>query len=148
LETFPLLAVVGKEIGIPYSRFNLPGAEIVHLFYFPEVFLRPAWQSEGTFLEFPCPTWIPGTQQVRVSGRVRLSPVSTRNTTGPPGTIPGVPFARRRTAPSKRFATKEVSREITEYIEIFYNRQRRQARLGFLSPAVYEQRFYAGLLSA
>ncbi|HUV44701.1 MAG TPA: IS3 family transposase, partial [Dehalococcoidales bacterium] len=34
------------------------------------------------------------------------------------------------------------------YIEVFYNRQRRQARLGFLSPVVYEQRYYAGLLAA
>jgi len=39
---------------------------------------------------------------------------------------------------------QEAIRDITEYIEIFYNRQRRQARLGFLSPATYEQRFYAG----
>jgi putative transposase len=43
---------------------------------------------------------------------------------------------------------REAIQEITEYIEIFYNRQRRQARLGFLSPAVYEQKFYAGLLAA
>jgi putative transposase len=43
---------------------------------------------------------------------------------------------------------QEAMREITEYIEIFYNRQRRQARLGFLSPAAYEQRFYAGQLAA
>ena len=43
---------------------------------------------------------------------------------------------------------QEAIRDITEYIEIFYNRQRRQARLGFLSPAAYEQRFYAGTLSA
>jgi transposase InsO family protein len=42
----------------------------------------------------------------------------------------------------------EAARDITEYIEIFYNRQRRQARLGFLSPAVYAQRFHAGLLAA
>jgi len=42
----------------------------------------------------------------------------------------------------------EAVRDITEYIEIFYNRQRRQARLGFLAPAVYTQRFYAGLLAA
>ena len=34
---------------------------------------------------------------------------------------------------------QEAMREITEYIEIFYNRQRRQARLGFLSPAAYER---------
>jgi len=37
----------------------------------------------------------------------------------------------------------EAIREITEYIEIFYNRQRRQSKLAFLSPAAYEQRFYA-----
>jgi putative transposase len=43
---------------------------------------------------------------------------------------------------------QEAIRDITEYIEIFYNRQRRQARLGFLSPAAYEQRFYAGQLAA
>ena len=42
---------------------------------------------------------------------------------------------------------QEAIRDITEYIEIFYNRQRRQARLGFLSPATYEQRFYAGTLA-
>jgi len=43
---------------------------------------------------------------------------------------------------------QEAIQEITEYIEIFYNRQRLQAKLGFLSPAVYVQRFYAGLLAA
>ena len=43
---------------------------------------------------------------------------------------------------------QEAIQDITEYIEIFYNRLRRQARLGFLSPAAYEQRFYAGLLVA
>lgn len=45
-------------------------------------------------------------------------------------------------------ARREATQDITEYIEIFYNRQRRQARLGFLSPVTYEQRFYAGLLAA
>ena len=30
-----------------------------------------------------------------------------------------------------------ASRDITEYIEIFYNRQRRQAALGYLSPAAF-----------
>ena len=43
---------------------------------------------------------------------------------------------------------QEAIRDITDYIEIFYNRQRRQARLGFLSPVAYAQRFYAGLLAA
>ena len=39
----------------------------------------------------------------------------------------------------RRYKTREQAiREITEYIEVFYNRQRRQARLGYLSPAVYE----------
>jgi len=38
---------------------------------------------------------------------------------------------------------QEAIREITEYIEVFYNRQRRQARLGYLSPAVFERQFYA-----
>jgi putative transposase len=31
--------------------------------------------------------------------------------------------------------------EIMEYIDLFYNRQRRQARLGYLSPAAYTQLF-------
>jgi transposase InsO family protein len=49
----------------------------------------------------------------------------------------------------RRYRTRqEAIQDITEYIEIFYNRQRRQARLGFLSPMTYEQRFYAGLLAA
>jgi putative transposase len=42
-----------------------------------------------------------------------------------------------------RYTTrKQAIQEITEYIEIFYNRQRRQARLGYLSPAAYGQQFY------
>ena len=43
---------------------------------------------------------------------------------------------------------REARQDITEYIEIFYNRQRLQAKLGFLSPAKYAKRFYAGLLAA
>jgi transposase InsO family protein len=31
----------------------------------------------------------------------------------------------------------EAISDITEYIEIFYNRQRRQAALGYLSPAAF-----------
>lgn len=43
----------------------------------------------------------------------------------------------------QRYVTREQAiREITEYIEIFYNRQRRQARLGYLSPVAYGQQFY------
>ncbi len=44
----------------------------------------------------------------------------------------------------RRYRTRqEAIQDITEYIEVFYNRQRRQARLGYLSPAAYEQQFYA-----
>jgi putative transposase len=47
------------------------------------------------------------------------------------------------------YATRqEAIVDITEYIEIFYNRQRRQARLGFLSPASFEQWFYEKRLAA
>jgi len=42
---------------------------------------------------------------------------------------------------------QQAMRDITEYIEIFYNRQRRQERLGFLSPAAYARKFYAGQLA-
>ena len=38
-------------------------------------------------------------------------------------------------------AVELVTREISEYIDLFYNRQRRQARLGYLSPAAYTQLF-------
>ena len=49
----------------------------------------------------------------------------------------------------RRYRTRqEAIQDITEYIEIFYRRQRRQPRLGFLPPVVYEQRYYAGLLAA
>jgi putative transposase len=37
---------------------------------------------------------------------------------------------------------QQAMREITEYIEIFYNRQRRQEKLGYLSPAAFERCFY------
>jgi len=43
---------------------------------------------------------------------------------------------------------EEAIREITEYIEVFYNRQRRQARLGYLSPAAYERQYYALRIAA
>jgi transposase InsO family protein len=44
----------------------------------------------------------------------------------------------------RRYRTREEAiKEITEYIEVFYNRERRQKRLGYLSPAAYERQFYA-----
>jgi putative transposase len=48
----------------------------------------------------------------------------------------------------RHYATRlEAIRDIKEYIEIFYNRQRLQAGLGFLSPSAYAQKYYAGLLA-
>ncbi|GAB1235668.1 IS3 family transposase [Ferrigenium sp. UT5] len=49
----------------------------------------------------------------------------------------------------RRFVTREqAKREITEYIEIFYNRMRKQARLGYLSPAAFSQQYYAKQMAA
>jgi putative transposase len=43
----------------------------------------------------------------------------------------------------RRFATRQQAiREITEYIEVFYNRQRLQKKLDCLSPAAFERRFF------
>ena len=43
---------------------------------------------------------------------------------------------------------REAIEDITEYIEIFYNRQRRQAKSGFLSPVSYAQKYYTDWLVA
>jgi transposase InsO family protein len=43
---------------------------------------------------------------------------------------------------------QEAMEDIAEYIEIFYNRQRLQVRLGYLSPVAYAQKYYARLLAA
>jgi putative transposase len=49
----------------------------------------------------------------------------------------------------KKYLTREEAKqEITEYIEIFYNRQRKQARLGYLSPAAFIQQHYGKQLAA
>jgi len=42
---------------------------------------------------------------------------------------------------------REAMQDISEYIEVFYNRQRLQPRLGFLSPVAYARKYYAGLLA-
>jgi len=43
----------------------------------------------------------------------------------------------------RRYETRaQAKREIAEYIDIFYNRQRRHSRLGNLSPAAFTQQFY------
>lgn len=47
------------------------------------------------------------------------------------------------------FETREQARrEITEYIEIFYNRIRKQERLGYLSPAAFSQQYHANQIAA
>jgi putative transposase len=47
------------------------------------------------------------------------------------------------------FGTREQARrQVTEYIEVFYNRMRKQARLGFLSPAAFQQQYLARRLAA
>jgi putative transposase len=43
---------------------------------------------------------------------------------------------------------REAMAEITEYIEIFYNRQRLQAGLGYLSPVAYIRQYYDRMLAA
>jgi len=44
----------------------------------------------------------------------------------------------------RRYATwHDAIREIAEYIEVFYNRERRQKRLGYLSPVAYARKYYA-----
>jgi putative transposase len=43
---------------------------------------------------------------------------------------------------------QEAIEDITEYIEVFYNHQRTQARLGYLSPAAYEKQFYRKRVAA
>ena len=49
----------------------------------------------------------------------------------------------------RRYRTRqEAIRDITEYIEVFYNRQRRLTKLGFLSPVAYLQNYYAGIVAA
>ena len=49
----------------------------------------------------------------------------------------------------RRFSTREQARrEIDEYLEIFYNPIRKQARLGYLSPAAFNQKYYARKIAA
>ena len=48
-----------------------------------------------------------------------------------------------------KFKTRQQAiQEITEYIEIFYNQQRKQEKLGYRSPAQFTQRYYAHLSAA
>ena len=42
---------------------------------------------------------------------------------------------------------KEAMRDISEYIEVFYNRQRLQPGLGYLSPIAYAREYYTRLVA-
>jgi len=43
----------------------------------------------------------------------------------------------------RRYVTRaEAQASIREYIEIFYNRQRRHSRLGYVAPAVFADSFH------
>ena len=58
-------------------------------------------------------------------------------------------MATTETSPAKtelvyqrRFATREEAREaIFDFIEVFYNRERRHSSLGYVSPMEYEMKF-------
>jgi len=47
------------------------------------------------------------------------------------------------------FENRQAAKEsLFKYIEVFYNRQRRQTKLGFLSPAAYLQKYYTRMVAA
>ena len=49
----------------------------------------------------------------------------------------------------RNFATRQQAiRAVTEYIEVFYNRQRLQRQLDYLSPAAFERRYNEQRLAA
>jgi hypothetical protein len=51
--------------------------------------------------------------------------------------------------PAASDATRQQSvREVTEYMEVFSNRQRIQKQLDYLSPAAFERRYYERRLTA
>ena len=41
---------------------------------------------------------------------------------------------------------QQAKKDITEYIELFYNRQRKQTRLGFLSPVAFTKKYFMNLM--
>ena len=55
--------------------------------------------------------------------------------------------SRKEEIKAEHRRTREAIEDITEYIEIFYNRQRLQAGLGYLSPVAYAQKYYTRLLA-
>ena len=49
----------------------------------------------------------------------------------------------------RKFETRhQAKQEVSEYVEVFYNRLRKQKKLGYLSSAKFTQQYYATLLAA
>jgi putative transposase len=46
----------------------------------------------------------------------------------------------------KYLTRQQAKKEIAEYIELFYNRQRKQARLGFLSTVAFTKKYFMNLM--
>ena len=68
-----------------------------------------------------------------------------RNCNAPMESFRGLP--KNELAHHRRFKTRaEAIQAVSEYIEIFYRRQRKQARLSYLSPAAFERQFYENRL--
>ncbi|WP_264857431.1 IS3 family transposase, partial [Burkholderia cenocepacia] len=81
----------------------------------------------------------------RITGCSTASPTKTR--TGSIESFWGT--LKNELVYHQRFATREQARlAISEYIEIFYNRQRTQARLNYQSPVAFTQRFYLNQIAA
>jgi transposase InsO family protein len=54
-------------------------------------------------------------------------------------------FSTVKTELADRFASpEEASTRLFQYLEVFYNRQRRHSSIGYVSPAAYERAFEAG----
>ena len=56
--------------------------------------------------------------------------------------------SKNELVPHRGYETRQQAiSEITEYIEIFYNRQRRHSRLGYVAPAVFaKQKLMASII--
>jgi transposase InsO family protein len=65
-----------------------------------------------------------------------------------PPILPTVESDALSVLPCRYITRREAALAITEYIEIFYNRQRKQARLGFMAPASLEKWFHEKQLAA
>lgn len=91
-----------------------------------------------------------GTQYLAHAYTARLTEQHVRQSVGCPGTcwdnaVPESFFATLKTELLHRqtWATRQQARTaIFEYIEGFYNRQRRHSTLGYLSPAEFEDRYH------